>query len=234
MSISTRIMTVATAVVGMIGLGTGSASADSGNGGTVALGPTYRSCDFSQIHYVSATGDASATAVIGTGGTNTVTADVFLMIGIPNTAYQVRLIQGPRPGSQMCNPGAPGVASAVLNTDGNGVGRVTLHDALQSGATKRGCSSKDRPSPARSAATLHIRHSDESAVARIRRIRWKRLGSTGFGCRECYLLAIAMRWAALPLYAPATRTVSTPASYDAEIASPVTCAGSRNDRRNEP
>jgi hypothetical protein len=135
MSISTRIMTVATAVVGMIGLGTGSASAESGNGGTVALGPTYRSCDFSQIHYVSATGDASATAVIGTGGTNTVTADVFLMIGIPDTAYQVRLIQGPRPGSQMCNPGAPGVASAVLNTDGNGVGRVTLHDALQSGAT---------------------------------------------------------------------------------------------------
>ena len=57
------------------------------------------------------------------------------MIGIPNTAYQVRLIQGPRPGSQMCNPGAPGVASAVLNTVGNGVGRVTLRDALQSGAT---------------------------------------------------------------------------------------------------
>ena len=101
----------------------------------VALGPTYRSCDFSVVHYVSATGDASATAVIGTGGTNTVTADVFLMIGIPNTAYEVRLIQGPRPGSQMCNPGAPGVATAVLNTDGNGVGRVTLSGALQSGAT---------------------------------------------------------------------------------------------------
>ena len=59
------------------------------------------------------------------------------------------------------------------------------------------------------------------------------MGSTGFGC-ESYLLSIAMRWASAPLYAPATRTVSTPASYDAEIASPLTCVGSRNDRRNEP
>jgi hypothetical protein len=135
MSISTRTTAVVITAMGMIGLATGSASAESGNGGMVPLGPTYRSCDFSQIHYVSATGDAGGTAVIGTGGTNTVTADVFLMIGIPDTAYQVRLIQGPRPGAEMCNAGAPGVASAVLNTDGNGVGRVTLRDALRSGAT---------------------------------------------------------------------------------------------------
>ena len=138
MTTSTRIMTlVMAAAIGLIasGLGTLSASAESGNGAMVALGPTYRACDFSQVHYVSATGDGSATAVIGTGGTNTVTADVFLMIGIPNTPYQVRLIQGPRPGTEMCNAGAPGVASAVLNTDGNGVGTVTLHGALQSGAT---------------------------------------------------------------------------------------------------
>jgi hypothetical protein len=57
------------------------------------------------------------------------------MIGHPNTPYQVRLIQGPRPGSQKCNAGDPGVASAVLNTDANGVGSVVLHDALRSGAT---------------------------------------------------------------------------------------------------
>jgi hypothetical protein len=63
-----------------------------------------------------------------------VTADVHLAIGIPNTAYQVRLIQGPRPGSQSCNAGDPGVASGVLNTDGNGTGAVTLHDALRPGA----------------------------------------------------------------------------------------------------
>ena len=47
----------------------------------------------------------------------------------------MRLIQGPRPGTQKCNAGDPGVASAVLNTDGNGIGAVTLHDAVRSGAT---------------------------------------------------------------------------------------------------
>ena len=53
-------------------------------------------------------------------------------------------------------------------------------------------------------------------------------------CRDCYLLSMAMRCASAPLCAPATRTVSTPASYDAEIASLVTCAGSLNDRRKDP
>ena len=63
------------------------------------------------------------------------TADVHLAIGIPNTPYQVRLIQGPRSGAQTCNAGDPGVVSAVLNTDGNGTGAVTLHDARRQGAT---------------------------------------------------------------------------------------------------
>ncbi len=54
------------------------------------------------------------------------TANVFLMIGQPNTPYQVRLIQGPLPGTQKCNAGDPGVASAVLNTDGSGTGALTL------------------------------------------------------------------------------------------------------------
>ena len=57
--------------------------------------------------------------------------------------------------------------------------------------------------------------------------------STGFR-RNCYLLSIAMCCASAPLCAPATRTVSTPASYDAETASLETCAGSLNDRRNDP
>jgi hypothetical protein len=48
---------------------------------------------------------------------------------------------------------------------------------------------------------------------------------------------IAMRCACVPagsLWAPVTRTVNTPASYEAVMASPVTCAGSWNDRRNDP
>jgi hypothetical protein len=137
MNLSTRLLTVAMAAVGSVGLGlgTGTAAAESANGGMVPLGSTYRSCDFTKLGYVGTNATGSGQATIGTGGSNTVTADVFLMIGIPNTPYQVRLIQGPRPGSQKCNAGDPGVASAVLNTDGNGVGSLTLRAPLSSGAT---------------------------------------------------------------------------------------------------
>jgi hypothetical protein len=100
----------------------------------VPLGENFRSCDYTKLDYVSATGFGSGTSTVRSDGA-TVTADVFLMVGRPNTPYQVRLIQGPRPGSQKCNAGDPGVAGAVLNTDGNGVGTVTVHGALQSGAT---------------------------------------------------------------------------------------------------
>ncbi|WNG93157.1 hypothetical protein [Mycobacterium sp. ITM-2016-00318] len=130
-------MTSVMAAVGLIGVGfgTGSATADVANGGTAPMRQVYRSCDFSVAKYVDASGYGSGHATIGTGGSGTVTADVFLMIGRPNTPYQVRLIQGPRPGSQTCNAGDPGVMSAVLNTDGNGTGSVTLRDAVRSGAT---------------------------------------------------------------------------------------------------
>jgi hypothetical protein len=134
MSTSTRFMTVVIVAVGLIGFGSGSASAESANGGSVPLVENYRSCDFTKLSFVAATGFGSGTSTVSSDGA-TVTADVFLMIARPNTPYQVRLIQGPRPGAQKCNAGDPGVASAVMNTDGNGVGRVTLHDALESGAT---------------------------------------------------------------------------------------------------
>jgi hypothetical protein len=135
MTMSTRFMAVAAAGLGVVGFGTGSASAEVGDGGMVALSSVYRSCDFTPSDYVNGTGFGSAQAFIGTGGSDTVTADVRLAIGVPNTPYQVRLIQGPRPGSQRCNAGDQGVASAVLNTDGNGTGAVTLHDAQRPGAT---------------------------------------------------------------------------------------------------
>lgn len=133
---STRFITTVMAAVGLIGLGlgTGPASAESANGVLVPLGANYRSCDFTKLHYVSATGFGSGTSTISSDG-STVTADVFLMIGQPNTPYQVRLIQGPLLGTQKCNAGDAGVASGVLNTDGSGTGALTLHAGLRSGAT---------------------------------------------------------------------------------------------------
>jgi hypothetical protein len=135
MAILMRFITAVVAVLGMIGSGIGTASAETANGGTVPLSMILRACDFAQKRYVGTNGTGSGTATIGTGGTATVTADVFFGAGLPNTAYKVRLIQGPRPGTQNCNLGDPGVAFAVLNTDGNGTGSVTLHDAVRPGAT---------------------------------------------------------------------------------------------------
>ena len=98
-----------------------------------------------------------------------------------------------------------------------GVGRISFGPFLQAALT--GANPGDPGS-----LDLAPRHPNPVEPLGLHRIR----------CRESYLLSIAMRCASVPLWAPATRTVSTPASYDAEIASPVTCAGSLNDRRNEP
>lgn len=42
--------------------------------------------------------------------------------------------------------------------------------------------------------------------------RRSRAGAAGSPSRRRYLFSIAMRWASAPLWAPATLTVSTPAS----------------------
>ena len=131
----TRFVTVVMAVLAMIGFGTGSAAAEAANGEMVPLSSIFRACDFSTARFVSAMGNGSGQVFIGTGGTSTVTADVHFAIGKPNTPYNVRLIQVPRPASQPCNGGDPGVATGVLNTDGNGTGAVTVKDSVGSDAT---------------------------------------------------------------------------------------------------
>ncbi len=119
----------------MIGVSTGTAAADADNGGMVPLTSIFRACDQSKIQFVPPAGNGNSQVFIGTGGTSTVTADVHLAVGKPNTAYNVRLIQVPRPASQPCNAGDPGVATGVLNTDGVGTGAVTVQDSVRSGAT---------------------------------------------------------------------------------------------------
>src|SRR3954462_2274262 len=121
MNTSTRFTAVVMVVLGLLGLGCGSASAEAGNGGSVPLGENYRSCDYTKLASVAGPGFGSGTSTIRSDGA-TVTADVFLMVGRPNTPYQVRLIQGPRPGAQRCNAGDPGVAGGVADTQGHGGG----------------------------------------------------------------------------------------------------------------
>jgi hypothetical protein len=136
MGTATRFVTPVVAAVGLLGAGLGTASAASevANGTMTPLTANYRACDFSKIDHVGTDATGSGTVVISTNGSN-ITADLFFMIGRPNTVYQVRLIQGPRPSTQMCNAGDPGVASAVLNTDGNGTGQLTIRDTVRPGAT---------------------------------------------------------------------------------------------------
>ncbi len=135
MTRSMRWVTIAVAAPALLGVGTPSAAAEASDGDMVPLSATLRACDSSPIKFVGTNGTGSGQGFISTGGGNTVTATVNFAIGRPNTPYQVRLIQGPRSETQRCNAGDPGVASAVLNTDGNGTGSLTLQAPVQSGAT---------------------------------------------------------------------------------------------------
>ncbi|BBY83503.1 hypothetical protein MPUL_46610 [Mycolicibacterium pulveris] len=93
-----------------------------------------RRCDFSETDYNSPTGQGRPTANIRSDGSS-VSADVQLVLAIPNIPYEVRLIQVPRPSSAPCWGADPGVAQATLHTDGAGAGAVTLSDAIEPGAT---------------------------------------------------------------------------------------------------
>jgi hypothetical protein len=64
-----------------------------------------------------------------------VVADLRFATGVPNTRYDVRLIQMPRPESLHCNAGDPGVTGAVLFTDNAGAAATTVRAPIMSGAT---------------------------------------------------------------------------------------------------
>jgi hypothetical protein len=96
---------------------------------------TFRICDHSSNPYVSARGFATGEAFVTSSGSE-VTADVRVATATPNTAYNVRLVQLPRPSWSTCSAGDPGTAVSVINTDGAGSGTVTLRDYVEPGATQ--------------------------------------------------------------------------------------------------
>lgn len=135
MNTSTRLMAATVAAMSaLVSVGAGPAGAESDGTTVVPLLMNLRSCDFTKLNFARPSGYGSGQAVIGTNGSNTVTATVQLGSGKPNTPYSVRLIQLPRAGSAPCNAGDPGVASAVLTTDSNGTGAVSVQGPVQSGA----------------------------------------------------------------------------------------------------
>ncbi len=118
----------------MLAIGTASANPPSSGPTRVSLRPIARACDFSYLLPVAPKGFGVANAVIRSTGSS-VSADVQLFYGQPDTHYDVGLIQAPRPSSATCGPGDPGAAYGSLNTDGAGSGAVTVQDGIRPGAT---------------------------------------------------------------------------------------------------
>lgn len=113
------------------------ASADPGVT-TVGLASTLRNCDFSQVQYPPHETEppmATGSVRIHRNG-STAVAEVYLADSPePDTHFDVGLIQEPRPSSAGCGPGAPGTAFTGLQTDGAGIGTVTVQDTMRPGTT---------------------------------------------------------------------------------------------------
>jgi hypothetical protein len=138
---ATRVLTLAVALVlvappaAALADGVGGAGAASGSGGTVLpFAGVLRRCDFSKTQFNGPSGMARTMGNLRSDG-SAVTADVQIATAVPNTHYDVRLIQIPRSSAAPCWGADPGVAQGSLNTDGAGAASVTLHDSIEPGAT---------------------------------------------------------------------------------------------------
>jgi hypothetical protein len=94
----------------------------------------WRACDFTDLRWVPAVGDARPVARVGTDGAGSVVATVDIDTALPNTFYDVRVIQTPRPSSG-CATGAAGVLTGGLQTNAVGVGSTTVQGPVAKGAT---------------------------------------------------------------------------------------------------
>jgi len=132
--------TVAAIVVAMSAASTVSAQTATagppGSGGAtfMAFAQILRRCDYSTGMHIGPTGFARTTALVHITGSEVI-ADVVMATAIPNTRYDLRIIQMPRSSANSCNPGDPGVTGGALWTDDAGAGGVSLHSPIGSGAT---------------------------------------------------------------------------------------------------
>lgn len=103
-------------------------------GSAMPLSSQWRACDFTKLKWVSAVGDARPVAHVGTNGAGMIVATVDMATALPNTHYDIRVIQAPR-ASLDCGPGAPGVLTGGVQTDAIGGGTTTVAGPAASGAT---------------------------------------------------------------------------------------------------
>ncbi|MEW5809960.1 MAG: hypothetical protein AB1925_10930 [Actinomycetota bacterium] len=113
--------------------GVGVATAE-GSAVSMPFSEKMRRCDFTQIKYVGGNGYGRPSAQLRVQG-GEVVAEVEFFTGVPNTPYDLRLIQLPRSSAAGCGAGAPGVAATTLFTDGVGTAHATVRGPLMPGAT---------------------------------------------------------------------------------------------------
>jgi hypothetical protein len=117
----------------LVGLGS-LVSAPSASAAMMPLSGQWRACDFSKQKWVEAVGYARPVAHVTSDGSGTVTATIEMATALPYTHYDFRVIQTPR-ASIGCAPGAPGVLTGAVQTDGVGAGTATVQGPIASGAT---------------------------------------------------------------------------------------------------
>jgi hypothetical protein len=132
-------MVVAMSAASTVGAQTAAADGPTGSGGGggatfVAFTQIFRRCDFSANTHTGPTGNAGPSALVRKTGAGVV-ADVQVVRAIPGTVYVVGLVQMPHSSAVGCNPGDPGVISAVLTADDAGNGGVTLSGPIAPGGT---------------------------------------------------------------------------------------------------
>ena len=110
-----------------------SSTAVAGAVSPMPLSSQWRACDFTKLKWVSAVGDSRIVATVSSSG-STVSAHVDAAQAPPNSFYDVRIIQTPRP-SNGCAAGDPGVISGGLQINDAGMGSVTLQGPVASGKT---------------------------------------------------------------------------------------------------
>jgi hypothetical protein len=99
------------------------------------LDATLRTCAGAQLGaHVASNQFGRAFAEVTTPGSNTVAAAVTLATAVPDTHYDVRIIQVPR-STLACGAGDPGVIAGGFTTDATGAGGVTIQGSIQNGAT---------------------------------------------------------------------------------------------------
>ncbi len=112
---------------------TASAAPDQLSAAQMPLLSRWRACDFTLLKWPDAVGYARAIADVSSSS-GSVSATITMNTAVPNTHYDVRVIQTPRPSSG-CGTGAPGVITGGLQTDGVGFGATTFQGPIESGAT---------------------------------------------------------------------------------------------------